>query len=289
MTSSSAFAPTDRPYPADEPCGRRLHAAAPAGRRDRDVAASAVDPARGGHPDARTVGTLLARYAYVARDLSGLESKAPTAIVAAARALARDAAAGEWPSRRRVPFQHAEGGQVRGLAGFAAAQAAARTASSWCGLRLKERRPRNGSPRSTRHTRRTARRSPEGSGTLSRRPGSSGAWVRRAGHAELEHDGLGSITISNEPVLLVVRPLRPRARRREGTAFGEILEVWLSQPVSLWLRRSSPPARRGADGQEMCSHSSRAFGHNAAGPVGRQQQRWRAHRLTTACVGAYPG
>ena len=46
------------------------------------------------HPDARTVGTLLARYTYVARDLSGLESRERTSIAAAARALARDAAAG---------------------------------------------------------------------------------------------------------------------------------------------------------------------------------------------------
>jgi hypothetical protein len=79
------------------------------------------------HPDARTVGTLLARYAYVVRDLSGLESNQRTSMVAAARALARDAAAGRAVLAASRPVSE-RGGRVKGegIAAFRAAQAVAR-------------------------------------------------------------------------------------------------------------------------------------------------------------------
>ncbi len=81
----------------------------------------------GVHPDARTVGTLLARYTYVARDLSGLESKGRTPIIAAARALSRDAAAGRSALVASRPVS-ARGERVKaeGIAAFTAAQAVAR-------------------------------------------------------------------------------------------------------------------------------------------------------------------
>jgi Tol biopolymer transport system component len=79
------------------------------------------------HPDARTVGTLLARYTYVARDLSGLESKGRTSINAAAQALSRDATAGRAALVASRPLS-ARGERVKseGIAGFVAAQAVAR-------------------------------------------------------------------------------------------------------------------------------------------------------------------
>jgi Tol biopolymer transport system component len=79
------------------------------------------------HPDARIVGTLLARYAYVARDLSALDSTNRASVVAAARALARDAAAGRSALAALRPASE-RGGRVRaeGIAGFMAAQAVAR-------------------------------------------------------------------------------------------------------------------------------------------------------------------
>jgi Tol biopolymer transport system component len=79
------------------------------------------------HADARTVGTLLARYAHVSRDLSGLEGQSQVAIVAAARALARDAAAGRAALGASRPVS-TRGLRVKsaGIAGFTAAQAVAR-------------------------------------------------------------------------------------------------------------------------------------------------------------------
>ena len=79
------------------------------------------------HPDARIVGTLLARYAYVIRDLGGLESTARTSSIAAARALARDAAAGQATMAATRP-RSTRGERVRAeaVAGFTAAQAVAR-------------------------------------------------------------------------------------------------------------------------------------------------------------------
>jgi len=79
------------------------------------------------HADARTVGTLLARYAFVIRDLSGLEGTNQTSIGAAARALARDAAAGRSALVASRPSS-ARGKRVKteGIAGFTAAQAVAR-------------------------------------------------------------------------------------------------------------------------------------------------------------------
>ena len=79
------------------------------------------------HPDARTVGTLLARYASVIRDLSGLESTNRASAVAAARALARDAKAGRAALAASRPVS-ARGERIKadGIAGFTAAQAVAR-------------------------------------------------------------------------------------------------------------------------------------------------------------------
>ena len=79
------------------------------------------------HSDARIVGTLLAKYAYLIRDLGGLESKSRAVIVAAARALARDAAAGRAALRSSRPVSgRGERIKAEGIAGFTAAQAVAR-------------------------------------------------------------------------------------------------------------------------------------------------------------------
>jgi dipeptidyl aminopeptidase/acylaminoacyl peptidase len=80
------------------------------------------------HPDARTVGTLLARYVYVIQDLGGLASTKRTSVVASARALARDAAAGRAALAASRPTS-ARGTRVKteAIAGFTAAQAVART------------------------------------------------------------------------------------------------------------------------------------------------------------------
>jgi Tol biopolymer transport system component len=80
------------------------------------------------HPDARTVGTLLARYVYVIQDLGGLASTNRAAVVASARALARDAAAGRSALAASRPTS-TRGARVRteAIAGFTAAQAVART------------------------------------------------------------------------------------------------------------------------------------------------------------------
>ena len=87
------------------------------------------------HADARTVGTLLARYTYVARDLSGLESKKRTSVAAAARALVRDAAAGRSALLASRPLTE-RGARVKanGVAAFTAAQAVARNRLEWVRL-----------------------------------------------------------------------------------------------------------------------------------------------------------
>ena len=80
------------------------------------------------HPDARTVGTLLARYAYLIRDLGGLESKTRASVVSAARALARHAAAGRAALVASRPLS-ARGKRVKAesIAGFVAAKTVAQS------------------------------------------------------------------------------------------------------------------------------------------------------------------
>jgi Tol biopolymer transport system component len=79
------------------------------------------------HPDARTVGTLLARYAYLVRALDNLESNERASLVAAARALESNAAAGRSALAASRPVS-ARGERVKaeGIAAFTAAQAVAR-------------------------------------------------------------------------------------------------------------------------------------------------------------------
>lgn len=79
------------------------------------------------HGDARVVGTFLARYAQVIRDLGGFESKQRSAIIATVRALGRDAGAGRAALVASRPVS-ARGKRVQteGVAAFTAAQAAAR-------------------------------------------------------------------------------------------------------------------------------------------------------------------
>ena len=113
---------------ADEARGRRLHTAAPAGRSDRVAAAGAVDSARGsprGRSHRRDVFS--PGMPTSIRDLSGLEVTNQASIRAAARALARDAAAGRTALLASRPLS-ARGWRVRteSIAGFTAAQAVAR-------------------------------------------------------------------------------------------------------------------------------------------------------------------
>jgi Tol biopolymer transport system component len=88
---------------------------------------SPVTPLAAVHADARVVGTFLARAAQLDRDLSAFETKKFAEIVAAARALNRDAGAGLAALKASRPVS-VRGNRVRteGIAGFTSAQTAAR-------------------------------------------------------------------------------------------------------------------------------------------------------------------
>ncbi len=79
------------------------------------------------HGDARVVGTFVARYLQVTRDLSGFESQKVAVVVAAAQALARDAGAARAAMVASRPVS-ARGKRVQneGVAAFTAARGAAR-------------------------------------------------------------------------------------------------------------------------------------------------------------------
>jgi Tol biopolymer transport system component len=88
---------------------------------------SPVTPLASVHADARVVGTFLARAGQLDRDLSAFETEKFAEIVAAARALQRDAGAGLAAVKASRPVS-ARGNRIRteSIAGFTSAQAAAR-------------------------------------------------------------------------------------------------------------------------------------------------------------------
>ena len=148
MTSSSESGPMDRAGPGSRigPGGDYTPQLRPAGVTVT-LPAAPTTPLAAVHPDARTVGTLLARYAYLIRDLGGLESKKSVRRRCCSRLL-DDAEAGRTAIVSSRPVS-ARGKRLRteGIAGFIAAKAVARSRLELVGLRQRESLPPSGSRR----------------------------------------------------------------------------------------------------------------------------------------------